>query len=77
MFLISTLYEFHHQIFDLQFNGLRWLDLVVMFKVNIKHILYVYGSSAIKKLDSIFVFTKAFFCLLVRIGLLRGQTLEY
>ena len=35
MFLICTLQELHHQILDLQFNGLRWLDLVVMFEVDI------------------------------------------
>ena len=74
MFLISTLYEFHHQIFDLQFNGLRWLDLVVMLKVDIEHVLYVYGSAAVNKLACILVFAQTFLCLVSR--LFRCQTLK-
>ena len=35
VFLISPLQELHNQILDLQFNGLRRLDLVVMLKVDI------------------------------------------
>ena len=35
VFLISPLQELHNQILDLQFNGLRRLDLVIMLKVDI------------------------------------------
>ena len=74
VFLVGSLYELHHQVLDLQFDGLRRLDLVVMLKVDIEHVLYVYGSAAINKLAGILVLAQTFLCLVSR--LFRCQTLK-
>ena len=74
--LVGALYVLHHQILYLQFDGLRWLNLVVMLKVDIKHILYVNGSATINQLNRILVLAEAFLRLLVRICLFGRQTLK-